>query len=44
METGTADLASVDLLAAQQALAEITGDAVEEKLLDRVFSEFCVGK
>ena len=44
METGTADLASVDLLAAQQALAEITGDAVEEKLLDRVFADFCVGK
>ena len=27
-----------------QALAEITGDAVEEKLLDRVFADFCVGK
>ncbi|MBR3494676.1 MAG: tRNA uridine-5-carboxymethylaminomethyl(34) synthesis GTPase MnmE [Clostridia bacterium] len=38
------DLAAVDLLAAQQALAEITGDAVEEKLLDRVFADFCVGK
>lgn len=44
MEAATADLASVDLLAAQQALAEITGDAVEEKLLDRVFADFCVGK
>ena len=44
METGSADLASVDLLAAQQALAEITGDAVEERLLDRVFADFCVGK
>ncbi len=38
------DLCSVDLLAAQSALAEITGDAVEERLLDRVFEEFCVGK
>ena len=41
---GGADLASVDLLAAQQALAEVTGDAVEERLLDRVFADFCVGK
>ncbi len=38
------DMASVDLLAAQAALAEITGDEVEEKLLDRVFGMFCVGK
>ena len=44
MAEGTADLASVDLLAAQTALGEITGDAVEEKLLDRVFADFCVGK
>ena len=27
-----------------KALAEITGDRADEKLLDRVFSEFCVGK
>ena len=40
----TVDLASVDLAAAQNALAEITGDNVEEKLLDQVFSRFCVGK
>lgn len=40
----TVDMASIDLQAAQMALAEITGDQVEEKLLDRVFSEFCVGK
>ena len=38
------DFAAVDLQAAQLALAEITGDQVEEKLLDRVFSQFCVGK
>ncbi|MGN0778139.1 MAG: hypothetical protein ACI4MJ_03245, partial [Aristaeellaceae bacterium] len=41
---GTVDLSTVDLQAAQLALAEITGDQVEEKLLDRVFSDFCVGK
>lgn len=38
------DLAAVDLQAAQLALSEITGDQVEERLLDRVFSQFCVGK
>ena len=35
---------TVDLTAAAAALGEITGDQVEEKLLDRVFSQFCVGK
>ncbi len=38
------DMATLDLQAAQLALAEITGDAVEERLLDQVFSTFCVGK
>lgn len=44
MESATVDLCTVDLQAAQLALAEITGDQVEEKLLDKVFSSFCVGK
>ena len=38
------DMASIDLQAAQLTLAEITGDEVEERLLDRVFGMFCVGK
>ena len=38
------DLATVDLQAAQAALGEITGDQVDEKLLDTVFANFCVGK
>lgn len=38
------DLCAVDLAAAQSALGEITGDQVEERLLDAVFSQFCVGK
>ena len=38
------DMASLDLQAAQMALAEITGDEVEERLLDKVFGLFCVGK
>lgn len=42
--TLSVDMASIDLQSAQMALAEITGDAVEERLLDRVFGMFCVGK
>ena len=38
------DLAATDLQSAQAALGEITGDQVDEVLLDRVFSDFCVGK
>ena len=40
----TPDMASTDLQAAQAALAEVTGDQADEKLLDRIFSTFCVGK
>ena len=40
----TPDVAATDLQAAQAALSEITGDSADEKLLDRVFSQFCVGK
>lgn len=38
------DLAAVDLRDAIAALGEITGDEVEERILDQVFSKFCVGK
>ena len=41
---GAMELAAVDLNEAQHALAEITGDEADERLLDRVFSRFCVGK
>ena len=44
LDTMTPDMAATDLQAAQNALSEITGDRVEEKLLDAVFSGFCVGK
>ena len=40
----TPDMASTDLQAAQEALSEITGDRADEKLLDAVFGQFCVGK
>lgn len=38
------DLAAVDMRDALYALGEITGDQVEERILDQVFSTFCVGK
>lgn len=38
------DLAAIDLHAALDCLGEVTGDRVDEKLLDSVFSRFCVGK
>ncbi len=44
LEAFSPDMASTDLQAAQEALSEITGDRADEKLLDRVFSQFCVGK
>ena len=44
LDTWTPDMAATDLQAAQAALGEITGDRADEKLLDRVFSDFCVGK
>ena len=44
IERFTPDVAATDLQAAQDALSEITGDQADEKLLDRIFSGFCVGK
>lgn len=38
------DLCAVDLHLALDSLGQITGDNYSEKLLDQVFSTFCVGK
>jgi len=38
------DLCAVDLHEALYLLGEVTGDQVSQDLLDRVFSQFCVGK
>lgn len=40
----TCDLCAIDLHTALSTLAQITGDQVDEKLLDTIFSQFCVGK
>jgi len=39
-----ADLLSVDLRAAVNALGEITGETAGEDVLDAIFSSFCLGK
>lgn len=41
---GEADLLAIDLTAAVSALGEITGETVDEDLLEAIFSSFCVGK
>ncbi len=38
------DLAGMDIQEALFLLGKITGDSVEDKLLDEIFSSFCVGK
>ena len=38
------DFISIDLDAAYDALGEVTGETADEDLLERIFSEFCIGK
>lgn len=38
------DLASIDIRNAWSSLGEITGDTLEEDIIDKIFSEFCLGK
>lgn len=44
METYPLDLISIDLRAALEKLGEITGDTANDETLDRIFSNFCIGK
>jgi tRNA modification GTPase len=39
-----ADLISGDLMTAIRALGELTGHEADERLLDAIFSRFCIGK
>ena len=38
------DIISIDIREAWTGLGEITGETASEEILDRVFSEFCIGK
>lgn len=38
------DFISIDLRAAYTTLGEVTGETASDDLLDRIFSEFCIGK
>lgn len=45
LATGIAlDFVSIDLRAAYDALGEVTGETASDDLLDKIFSEFCIGK
>ena len=38
------DLIQIDFTRAWDLLGEITGDSVQDELLDKLFSQFCLGK
>lgn len=44
MERGAGELLAQELLAVQNALAEITGEFTSDDLLGRIFASFCIGK
>ena len=42
--TSAIDLASIDIRNAWTNLGQITGNTLEEDIIDKIFSEFCLGK
>ena len=38
------DLIQIDFTKAWDLLGEITGESVQDELLDKLFSQFCLGK
>ena len=41
---GQEDMVSMDLTQAMETLGSITGDRLEDEVLDSIFSNFCIGK
>ncbi len=39
-----ADIAGLDVAAAAERLAELTGESIKEQMIEDIFSRFCVGK
>jgi tRNA modification GTPase len=39
-----AELVAIDIRGAADALGEITGAITTDEILERIFSEFCIGK
>lgn len=39
-----ADMAGLDVAAAAESLAQLTGESVKEQMIEDIFSRFCVGK
>ena len=38
------DFFTIDLMNAYESLGRVIGEAVEDDLVDRIFSKFCMGK
>ena len=38
------DYIVIDIRSAWEKLGEITGDTVDEDIIDQIFSQFCIGK
>lgn len=38
------DLIQIDFIHAWDTLGEITGESVQDELIDKLFSQFCLGK
>lgn len=43
-DTSAIDLASIDIRNAWYNLGEVTGDTMEEDIIDKIFAQFCLGK
>ena len=38
------DLVAIDIRGAAESLGEVTGDTVQNEVIDRIFADFCIGK